>query len=86
MWRRGCYEVSQKEKYKINIYQDEEECDLTSDEDRSRHLVARNEDHLIIPFQCELCHFRNLKGDNHSQRRDNILLIRMIRRVNIDAF
>ena len=25
-----------------------------------RFLEARNGDHLMVPFQCELCHFRNV--------------------------
>ena len=40
----------------------------------------------MIIFQCELCHFRNLKECNPSNTREDILLIRTIRRVNVDAF
>ena len=25
-------------------------------------MGARNRDHLMVPFQCELCHFRNIYG------------------------
>ena len=66
--------------------QDEEGFDLTIEEDRSRHFIAENGNHLMIPFQCELCHFRNLKGVDPSQRKEVILLIRTIRRANIDVF
>ena len=40
----------------------------------------------MIIFQCELCHFRNLKECNPSNTREDILLIRTIRRVNVNAF
>ena len=41
--------------------QEEEGFDLTLESDKGRHMSARNGDHLMIPFQCELCHYRNLK-------------------------
>ena len=42
--------------------------------------------HLMIPFQYELFHFRNLKGVDLSQRIYDLLLIRTIRRANKNAF
>ena len=48
--------------------------------------MARNGDHLMIPFQCELYHFRNLKGANPGRRSEDILLLGKIRRANGDAF
>lgn len=29
--------------------------------DKNKFLSARNGDHLMCPFQCGICHFRNLK-------------------------
>ena len=29
---------------------------------RMRFLEARNGDHLMVPFQCEVCQFRNIFG------------------------
>ena len=52
----------ERRKYRIIQPQDEEGFDLSWEEDKTRYLVARNGHHLMIPFQCELCHFRNLKG------------------------
>ena len=78
--------MSQEERYRVIQPQDEEGFDLTTAEDRTRHLVARNGDHLMIPFQCELCHFRNLKGCDPRNVKEDILLIRTIRRANVDAF
>ena len=56
------------------------------EEDRGRHIVARNGDHLLIPFQCEICHYRNLKGMDPTGTKDDGILLRTIRRANLDAF
>ena len=77
--------MSQEEQYRIIHPQDEEGFDLTIEEDRTRHLVSRNGDHLMNSFQCELCHFRNLKGCGPRNTREDIVLIRMIRKVNVDT-
>ena len=47
---------------------------------------ARNGDHLLIPFECDLCIFRKLRRTEpiDSSHKDNILL-ECIRRANIDA-
>ena len=86
MWCGGCYKVSRKEEYRIVHPQDEERFDLISEEKYSRNLVARNDDHLIIPVQCELCRFKNLKGFSPGKRCEEVLLLCTIRRANVDAF
>ena len=36
----------------------EKECfDLTLESDEGKYISARNGDHLIIPFQSEICHY-----------------------------
>ena len=59
---------------------------LESD-DPHRFQMARNGDHIMLPFQCDLCHFMQL------QRRvplepihQDWLLILAIYRVNLDNF
>ncbi len=55
-------------------------------DDESRFQTAGPGDHLLILFQCELCHFRKLKGrDPNSLNQDKDLLA-YIRRANLDAF
>ena len=54
--------------------------------DKGRHLWARNGDHLMILFQCDLCHFRNLKGSNPRANEVEFLLLRTIRSASIHAF
>ena len=40
--------------------QEEDGFDWTLDSDRKRCLVVRDGDNMIVPFQCDLCHFCNL--------------------------
>jgi len=54
-----------------------------SDKDRDRHLFARDGDHLITPFQCDLCVFRNLQGRNPTFQDD--FMLACIRQVNLYA-
>jgi hypothetical protein len=55
--------------------------------DQDQFLRARNGDHLMCPFQCDLCHFRNLKGRDplRTDYTDRNLLT-AIRRSNLDSF
>ena len=60
---------------------------IEKDKDVNRFMVGRDGDHLITPFQCETCHFRNIQerdplAGNH---KDNYLM-EHIRRVSLDAF
>jgi hypothetical protein len=51
--------------------------------DSGRHTYGRDGDHLITPFQCDLCIFRNLM--NHNPLPNDTLLLACIRQVNLDA-
>jgi hypothetical protein len=51
--------------------------------DSKRHNSARDGDHLVTPFQCDLCVFRNLQGRNPGEHDG--LLLECIRQVNLDA-
>ena len=64
----------------------EDEMDVESEE-QSRFLRARDGDHLLVPFECDLCHFRNccLRDPILDSERD-INTLRAIRRANLDAF
>ena len=58
---------------------------FSKNKDEERCLVCRDRDHLLQPFQCTLCWFRNLKdrkpvgGDMVDDR-----LMVFIRRINLD--
>ena len=48
---------------------------------------ARPGDHLITPFQCELCHFRNVfKRDPNIESEEDKWALKCIIRANLDAF
>jgi hypothetical protein len=48
---------------------------------------GRNGDNLVCPFQCDLCHFQNIKKrDPFSSDLRDLRLLCGIRRANLDAF
>jgi hypothetical protein len=38
----------------------EDEHAVVDNKDTERFMVARNGDHFMFMFQCDLCHFRNI--------------------------
>ena len=53
----------------------------------SRYGVGRAGDHLMVPFQCGLCHFRNIYNRNPiSNRVKDMEMLEYIRRATLDAF
>jgi hypothetical protein len=60
---------------------------LEDTNEADRFLEARAGDHLMTPFQCELCHFRNILGRDpfFSWGRD-MQLMELFRRANLDSF
>ena len=56
------------------------------DEDKSRFVEARDGDNLMICFQCDLYHFRNLKSMNPTWSQEGVNLLKTIRRANLDGF
>jgi hypothetical protein len=62
---------------------------LVNEEDKPRFLGARVGDHVVCPFQCELCHFINMEGRSPMKGTgvsDDAETIALIRRANLDAF
>lgn len=49
-------------------------------------MVARRGDNLMTPFQCDECHFVNMQGRNSRETEQDQMLLRLIRRANLDAF
>jgi hypothetical protein len=61
--------------------------ELIEEEDCTRFLCAQAGDHLLTPFQCETCHFRNMLGRNiRGDKASDYELQEMIRRANLDSF
>jgi hypothetical protein len=62
---------------------------MMGEEDEDRFEVARPGDHLLCPFQCELCLFRNIQGRSALSGEGNlsdVVLLRALRRAHLDAF
>ena len=86
MWCGRCYCAAEEESFLLTKPQEDEGFDLTQSEDRLRHLCARDGDHLLVPFQCDLCHFRNLTDRDPGQLVENMRLIVATRLSNLNAF
>ena len=54
--------------------------------EEERFLVARAGDHLMVPFQCETCHFRNIYQRDPVRMLSDEEALDFIRDANIDAF
>jgi hypothetical protein len=102
MWCSKCYTSSADVRFLTKKKALDENKDLEDPDKRERLQVtwgkmhkpadkfhfARNGDHCMVPFQCDLCVFRKLKrqSPDFSNPGDDLLLIACIRRINLDAF
>jgi hypothetical protein len=89
-WHRGCYTKDPLDKYPVLQAKDLEDSlmdtDDLVDEDPTRYQEARDGDHLMCPFQCDICHFANIHhcSPNTLSAQDNLCMV-IIRRANLDA-
>lgn len=85
MWCGECYERDEKDKFVINEPVDDEGHPIYDNPvDVHRYKRGTNGAHLVQPFQCDLCIFRNLfKRDPVNINSDKVALI-TIRRMNLD--
>jgi hypothetical protein len=73
--------------FPIRKAEDDEGHDQTLAGEELRFRVGRNGDSLMCPFQCDICHFRNIqKRDLVPGNRKDKLLLQCIRRATLDAF
>ena len=79
MWCRSSYCAAGDESFPLTKPQKEEGFDLTQSKDKQRHLQARDGDNLLVPFQCDLYHFRNLTHRDPSHSDSNFRLMVAIR-------
>ena len=95
MWCGKCYTSTNNLKFHIHrarVEEDDAEQERMNARWKKKHkatefLEARDGDHLIIPFECDLCVFVKLKGryPTKSSKEDRKLAA-CIRRINLDAF
>ena len=53
--------------------------------DLDRFMYGRGGDHLMTTFQCDVCHFRNINLRTPRAGGEDDLLLKFIRRANLDA-
>jgi hypothetical protein len=90
IWHAACYVQDPKDPFPVLQAGDLDDAVLgeteleTDDPDRFRQ--ARDGDHLMCPFQCDDCHFRNIQGRStiEDDPRDKLFMM-CIRRANLDA-
>jgi hypothetical protein len=89
MWHAKCYRQDPKDPFPVLHANDLDDAVLRSEQlesdDPDRFRKARDGDHLMCPFQCDVCHFRNIQGRSPSEDHHDKLFMLCIRRANLDA-
>lgn len=86
VWCGPCYVPLDDNEFPIAKPLDEEGVDVSDTSDERRYVMGRDGDNLITPFQCDLCHFRNLmRRDPIKNLAQDVRLTKLIRRANLDA-
>ena len=84
-WCGKCYTADTSLKFHVSVAENDEGITWKRKHDNREFLVGVNGAHLLQPFQCDLCWFRNLQNQNPSPEsyKDSILMGH-IQRVNLD--
>ena len=86
VWCGACYTVPVGSPYPIRMATDEDGFENLAEGDERRFRVARDGDFLPTPFQCDICHFRNIQGrDPSCLDVKDVRLLQDIRHANINA-
>jgi hypothetical protein len=87
VWCGECYRTPAGLAFPIRTPKDEEGFEHGVEGGESRFKVATDGANGVCPFQCDLCHFRNLQGRNPrpAQAPKDMLVMDCIRRANLDA-
>jgi hypothetical protein len=86
VWHGNCYQPHALDRFYHHVETDDDGFDWRPDEALTRYRVARNGDHLLLSFQCDVCRFRSLQGrDPIPNMCADDLLLCCIRRANLDA-
>ena len=84
-WCGKCYTADTRVKFHVSLAENDEGNTWKRKGTQDDFLKAFNGAHLIQPFQCDLCWFRNLqkRDPQEDSYKDSTLMI-YIRRVNLD--
>ena len=86
-WCAECFTPLGITEFPIRKTLDETGIVIEKEDDKDRFMVGRDGDHLMNPFQCELCHFRNIQGRNpHPNSGADRALQEHFRRVSLNVF
>ena len=85
MWCGDCYKADPLDKFHVAKPEDENGYCWIKKGDENRFDVGRNGDHLMTPFQCDLCVGRTLTGRDLEDNPSDRLLSVVIRRMNLDS-
>ena len=90
VWCGGCFKQSPTDPFPRQQGVDLEDKSevLTDNWDKDRYRMGRGRDHLMgVPFECNLCHFRNMnRRDPVWRSAKDMDTIEAIRRVLLDVF
>ena len=102
VWCSGCYSLPNDQMFHIKTLNDDllakdqenpeeaarlEEAWSPKYRNKLNFLEARPGDHLLVPFECDTCIFLKLRGSfPQANNTADDLLLKCIRRVNLDAF
>lgn len=86
VWCGSCYVPDPHDRAYHHTPTDEDGFDWRPPSDMLRHRQGRDGAHLLCPFQCDACWFRNLQHRDPIANNDrDALLLCYIRRANLDA-
>jgi hypothetical protein len=86
-WYGECYNVPSTIPFPMKMATYDEGFDQTLGRDEKRFKVGHNGDNLMCPFQCDVCHFRNIqKQDYCATNVKDKLLVRCIWRASLETF
>lgn len=85
-WHANCYKSRKDDKFPVARLNTEDD-EVEDPKEASRFKCARLGDNLMCPFQCEICHFRNiqLRDPRIDSIQDKYLLV-VMRRAILDSF
>jgi hypothetical protein len=86
VWCGDCYTPHHLDHFYQHTLTDDDGFDWRPPEELLQHRHARAGDHLLIPFQCDLCWFQNLQyRDPLTNDRQDDLLLFCIWQASLDA-
>ncbi len=86
VWCGPCYTPLDDGEFPVAKPVDEDGLVIEEGEDDHRFMMGRDGDNLITPFQCDLCHFRNLfNRDPVNHLAQDIRMQKLIQQANLDA-